>query len=83
MMILMGQGHDQITAFGAVATCLNNLGPGLGDVAANFLSMGRLEKWVLVFAMIAGRLEIFTILVLLAPAFWREQGIVHRERASR
>ncbi len=83
MMILMGQGHDQITAFGAVATCLNNLGPGLGDVAANFLSMGSLEKWVLVFAMIAGRLEIFTILVLLAPAFWREQGIVHRERASR
>lgn len=72
MMVLMGQGHDQVTAFGAVATCLNNLGPGLGDVATNFLAVGALEKWVLVFAMIAGRLEIFTILVLLTPAFWRE-----------
>ena len=72
MMILMGQGHDQITAFGAVATCLNNLGPGLGDVATNFRSIGDLEKWVLVLAMIGGRLEIFTILVLLTPAFWRQ-----------
>jgi len=72
MMILMGKGHDQVTAFGAVATCLNNLGPGLGTVATNFLAVGTLEKWVLVFAMIAGRLEIFTILVLLTPAFWRE-----------
>jgi trk system potassium uptake protein TrkH len=72
MMILMGQGHDQVTAFGAVATCLNNLGPGLGDVATNFLAVGSLEKWVLVLAMIVGRLEIFTILVLLTPAFWRQ-----------
>jgi trk system potassium uptake protein TrkH len=72
MMLLMGQGHDQITAFGAVATCLNNLGPGLGEVATNFQAIGNLEKWVLVLAMIAGRLEIFTILVLLTPAFWRQ-----------
>lgn len=72
MMLLMGQGHDQITAFGAVATCLNNLGPGLGEVATNFQAVGDLEKWVLVVAMIAGRLEIFTILVLLTPAFWRQ-----------
>lgn len=72
MMIMMGQGHDQVTAFGAVATCLNNLGPGLGDVATNFLAIGSLEKWVLVLAMIAGRLEIFTLLVLLTPAFWRQ-----------
>jgi trk system potassium uptake protein TrkH len=71
MMILMGQGHDQVTAFGAVATCLNNLGPGLGDVATNFVALGDPEKLVLVFAMIAGRLEIFTIFVLLTPAFWR------------
>lgn len=72
MMVLMGRGHDQITAFGAVATCMNNLGPGLGEVASNFVALGGVEKWVLVFAMIAGRLEIFTILVLLTPAFWRE-----------
>jgi trk system potassium uptake protein TrkH len=72
MMILMGQGHDQITAFGAVATCLNNLGPGLGDVATTFQAVGNLEKWVLVLAMIGGRLEIFTVLVLITPEFWRE-----------
>jgi len=72
MMIMMGEGHDQITAFGAVATCLNNLGPGLGDVATNFLTIGSVEKWVLVLAMIAGRLEIFTLLVILTPAFWRQ-----------
>jgi trk system potassium uptake protein TrkH len=71
-MILMGQGHDQITAFGAVATCLNNLGPGLGDVATTFQAVGNLEKWVLVLAMIGGRLEIFTVLVLITPEFWRE-----------
>jgi trk/ktr system potassium uptake protein len=70
MMFMMGQGMDQVTAFGAVATCLNNLGPGLGDVAGTFAGTNAVEKWVLVFAMIAGRLEIFTLLVLLTPTFW-------------
>lgn len=71
MVLLMMNGLDQVTAFGAVATCLNNLGPGLGDVAANFTSVDAVTKIVLVFAMLLGRLEIFTILVLLAPSFWR------------
>jgi trk system potassium uptake protein TrkH len=71
MVVLMIDGMDQITAFGAVATCLNNLGPGLGDVAANFAGVSDLGKYVLVLAMLFGRLEIFTLLVLLTPEFWR------------
>ncbi|MGW8368401.1 MAG: TrkH family potassium uptake protein [Gammaproteobacteria bacterium] len=71
MILLMMNGTDQVTAFGAVATCLNNLGPGLGDVAANFTSVDAVTKVVLVVAMILGRLEIFTILVLLSPSLWR------------
>jgi trk/ktr system potassium uptake protein len=71
MVALIMNGIDQVTAFGAVATCMNNLGPGLGAVAANFTSVDTLSKLVLVIAMLLGRLEIFTILVLLAPSFWR------------
>ncbi len=69
---LMALGVDQVTAFSAVAACMNNLGPGLGDVAANYGGLGSPEKWVLCFAMLLGRLEIFTLLVLLTPAFWRK-----------
>ena len=50
---------------------MNNLGPGLGEVAANYASINDMAKWVLCFAMLLGRLEIFTLLVLLTPAFWR------------
>ena len=71
LLLLMATGLDQITAFSAVAACLNNLGPGLGDVAANYGEINDFSKWVLVGAMLLGRLEIFTLLVLLTPAFWR------------
>jgi trk system potassium uptake protein TrkH len=71
MLILMLGGMDQVTAFGAVATSLNNLGPGLGDVAVNFASVGEGSKLLLVLAMVFGRLEIFTVLVLITPDFWR------------
>ena len=71
MLILMADGMDQVTAFGAVATCLNNLGPGLGEVASNFASVNDLARVVLSIAMLLGRLEIYTLLVLLSPAFWR------------
>jgi len=71
MIGLMLDGLDQVTAFGAVATALNNLGPGLGDVATTFVSVGDGSKLLLAFAMIAGRLEIFTLLVLFTPAFWK------------
>ena len=62
---------DFITAFSAVGACINNLGPGLGDVAANYASLSDPVKWVLILAMVLGRLEIFTLLVLLTPTFWK------------
>ena len=71
LLILMMTGLDQVTAFSAVAACMNNLGPGLGEVGANYASISDTAKWVLVFAMLLGRLEIFTLLVILAPSFWR------------
>jgi trk system potassium uptake protein TrkH len=72
ILLLMASGLDQDTAFSAVAACLNNLGPGLGDVSQNFKSINDFAKWVLVLAMLLGRLEIFTLLVLFTPAFWRK-----------
>ncbi len=64
-------GMDLITSFSSVAACINNLGPGLGLVGSNYADMSDAAKWVLCFAMLLGRLEIFTLLVLLSPAFWR------------
>lgn len=72
MLALMASGLDQVTAFSAMAACLNNLGPGLGDVSAHYGDINDLAKWILCFAMLLGRLEIFTLLVLLTPAFWRK-----------
>ncbi len=71
MLILMADGLDQVTAYSAVAACMNNLGPGLGDVAANYSEISVVSKWTLSLAMLFGRLEIFTLLVLFSPDFWR------------
>jgi trk system potassium uptake protein TrkH len=71
MMLLLASGLDNITAFTAVAACINNLGPGLGEVSSSFATINDFSKWVLVMAMLFGRLEIFTLLVLFTPAFWR------------
>jgi trk system potassium uptake protein TrkH len=71
MILTMALGLDHITAFSAVAASLNNLGPGLGEVAFNYAGIPDSTKWVLMFAMLLGRLEIFTLLILLTPAFWR------------
>jgi trk system potassium uptake protein len=70
-VMLMLADVDFLTAFSAVAACLNNLGPGLGDVALNYQTLPDSTKWLLILAMVLGRLEIFTLLVLLTPAFWR------------
>ncbi len=72
ILLLMATGLNQVTAFSAVAACLNNLGPGLGDVGQNFASINDPAKWILCVAMLLGRLEIFTLLVLFTPAFWRK-----------
>jgi len=71
MLVLLATGLDQVTAFSAVSACLNNLGPGLGKVGYHYGDISATAKWVLSLAMILGRLEIFTLLVLLFPAFWR------------
>ncbi len=71
MMAVMATGLDQVTAFSAVAACLNNLGPGLGEVGFNYADLTNPAKWLLCAAMLLGRLEVFTILVILSPAFWR------------
>ena len=62
---------DFQSAFSAVGACLNNLGPGLGEVALNYAGLSAPAKWLLALAMLLGRLEIFTLLVLLTPAYWR------------
>ncbi len=72
MLTLMMLGLDQVTAFSAVAASINNLGPGLGEVAANYQNVSDPVKWVLTFTMLLGRLEIFTLLVLFTAAFWRK-----------
>ena len=71
LLILVGSGVDQITAFSALAASINNLGPGLGQVVATFTDMNDLAKWTCSLAMIFGRLEVFTLLVLFSPTFWR------------
>jgi len=72
MIALLGTGMDQVTAWSAVGATLNNLGPGLGDVALNYGEVSTPGKWILCFSMLLGRLEIFTLLVLFTPMFWRD-----------
>ncbi|MDO9372691.1 MAG: TrkH family potassium uptake protein [Gammaproteobacteria bacterium] len=71
---ISAMGVDLITAFSATAAAINNAGPGLGAVgpAANFAALPDAAKWLLSFAMLIGRLELFTLFVILTPAFWRK-----------
>lgn len=71
MLALIAVGMDQVTAFSAVATCINNLGPGLGEVAVHFANTSDAAKLISAFACILGRLEVLTIFVLFTPAYWR------------
>jgi len=71
LIALLATGLDQITAWSAVGATLNNLGPGLGEVSTHFGGLNTTAKWILCFAMLLGRLEVFTMLVLFTPAFWR------------
>ncbi len=70
-LAVLATGVDTITAFSTVASCLNNLGPALGEAASNYQSLPNPAKWILSFAMLLGRLEIFTLMVLFSPMFWR------------
>ena len=72
-MILKNYDQPLMTAFGAVATALGNVGPGIGAVGPvdNFAHIPDLGKWFLSFLMLLGRLELFTILILFTPYFWK------------
>ncbi len=72
LLALLATGLDITTAFTAVGASINNLGPGLGDVAQTYGDMPTSSKWVLCLGMLLGRLEVFTLLVLLSPHFWRD-----------
>lgn len=73
-MIMASLGVDMISAFSSVAACIFNVGPGLEMVGPvkNYLDIPWLGKWVLTFCMLLGRLEIYTVFVLLMPAYWRK-----------
>jgi trk system potassium uptake protein len=73
-MLLLVTGLDPITAITAVVACINNMGPGLGLVgpAGNYAVLSDFQTWVCTLTMLLGRLELFTMLVLLTPAYWRK-----------
>lgn len=73
-LVLAASGMEMVTAFSAIVATINNTGPGLNSVgpAGNFAALTDFQKWVCSFAMIIGRLEIFTVLVVLTPAFWKK-----------
>jgi trk system potassium uptake protein len=72
-LLMSISGLDIVTAFTAVVASINNTGPGLGEVgpSTTFAVLNDFQTWVCIFAMLLGRLEIFTLLVVLTPAFWR------------
>ncbi len=72
MLALAGVGLDPVTAFAAAAASINNLGPGLGEISVHFGTLSAPAVWICSFGMLLGRLEVFTVLVLFAPSFWRE-----------
>ena len=72
LVLMLFTGMDFLTAFSAIGACLNNLGPGLGMVADSYSGVSDFGKVILSFAMILGRLEIFTLLVILIPSFWSD-----------
>ena len=71
--VITAFGYDLVTAFSAAISAIGNVGPGLGEVGAydNYAHFPNVVKLVLCACMLAGRLEVFTLLVLLVPAFWK------------
>ena len=71
--LLLLSGLDVVSSFTAIVACINNTGPGLNQVgpAGNFSVLTDFETWVCTFAMLIGRLEMFSVFVLFTPEFWR------------
>jgi len=74
IVVVSFMGYDVETSIGAVAATLGNIGPGIGEVgpSSNFAHFNDFGKWFLSFLMLIGRLELFTVLVIFSPAFWRK-----------
>ncbi len=74
IVLLAGVGVDLVTALGAVAACIGNIGPGFGLVGpvGNYAAIHDIGKWLLIWCMLLGRLEIYTVLILLMPTFWKK-----------
>ena len=70
LLAVLISGLDLETAFSSVGACLNNLGPGLGMVSDNYSEINSFAKGILAFSMLLGRLEIFTLLIIITPMFW-------------
>ncbi|HEX7373553.1 MAG TPA: potassium transporter TrkG, partial [Steroidobacteraceae bacterium] len=72
--LLLASGLDFLSSFSAIIACINNAGPGLGVVgpSSNYQGLTDFQTWVCSLAMLLGRLEIFSALVLFTPAFWRK-----------
>ena len=73
-VLLAGLGVDFITAFGAVAATIGNIGPGFGMVGPveNYAHIPVMGKWLLIWCMLLGRLEIYTVIILVVPEFWKK-----------
>jgi trk system potassium uptake protein TrkH len=73
-LLLVISGLDFVSSFSAVIACINNAGPGLGEVgpATNYAGLTDFQTWVCSLAMLLGRLEIFSVVVLFTPSFWRK-----------
>ncbi|MDR0805334.1 MAG: Trk system potassium transporter TrkH [Enterobacteriaceae bacterium] len=72
MLSLMATGLDAFSAFTGVVSSLNNVGIGIGDFSGHYAQINDTAKWILIVTMMFGRLEVFTLLVLITPIFWRE-----------
>ncbi len=71
LLALLATGLDIMTAFSVAGACINNLGPGLGSVATTYGDIPATVKWILCLTMLLGPLEIFTLLGLFTPMFWK------------
>src|SRR5690606_297401 len=71
-LILLALGNDLITSFSAITAALANAGAGLGTISQNCAGLNIPSKWIMMFAMLLGRLEIFSLLILFSPHFWRK-----------
>ncbi len=72
LMLTMATGTDITTAYGSLSACITNAGAGIGRVSDNFDTLNTASKWLMIVAMIVGRLEFLTVLVLFTPSFWKK-----------